>query len=159
MSSQNKKKHKSYSSSRRKFLASSAAALTAGSVSVAADEKKGKYEDQNGIYVYTERYPDLPAGAPPTFECLSRFGYKLVEMTAGNDKKKRLYWMVGDESDYRKTEGQRLKIKPEDVKIRAKDCCYMINPNKCDGNCGAECFCKTAWNPKEQHYCCVCVSK
>jgi hypothetical protein len=109
---------------------------------------------QNGIHVYEkgDPPPPVPNGLPIDFPVISRFGFKVVEVTG------RPCWEAASEAEFRQSESVRLGVKPEDVPVSS-------DPNSCKGNlvgCFGACsfgFCTNVVDVKRRLYYCTCVIK
>jgi hypothetical protein len=158
----------------RGFLISATIAsvfIWAATVALRAEEpKKGaedKGENQNGVLVFRHGgRPPLPEGLKADFEVFSRFGFKVVAVKikkcGSNEVGEKRMWMAASEADYRKSEAQRLNIKPEDVPVGTEQnaiegfYCAQTGPMQCNGGYCQSGSCSLLYNSAQHYYYCSC---
>ncbi len=107
---------------------------------------------QNGIHVFDEadELPALP-GPVASPKQQSKFGYHLVESKNG------WRWEPATEDDYRKSEGIRLGVPPENIDVPKIEC-WALDPQRCSvGNCYGTQFCRRIWNSQGNYWYCACA--
>jgi hypothetical protein len=112
--------------------------------------------EQNGVRIYSkgEKITGVPENlASVDFTHIhSPYGLKLVNVQG------ELKWLVASEVDYRRSEAQRLGIKPSEVKERSGGC-RQTTPVSCSGTCidKSECKLLVCHGEHGDSYYCSCV--
>jgi hypothetical protein len=113
--------------------------------------------NMNGILIYKKKKPPIPEGLSSDFTVHSPFGFKIMKI-GGKD-----VWAVGTETDYRRSEAKRQKIKPEQVKIpkdiHLMEGCHSNGIAGCSGTCMSTItplHCRQVNDPAHHYYYCIC---